>query len=95
GAVADNRISKMEFEQLDKVYRPKVHGAQVVHQAVADAGITLDMFVLCSSGGSMYGIYGQYNYCAANVAVEALAEKWSRAGERALCIGWGHLSGAT
>ncbi|OQS16150.1 polyketide synthase [Nocardia donostiensis] len=95
GAVADNRVSKMEPEQLDTVYRPKVHGAQVVHQAVADAGITLDMFVLCSSGGSMYGIYGQYNYCAANVAVEALAEKWSRAGERALCIGWGHLSGAT
>ncbi|MBF6434848.1 type I polyketide synthase [Nocardia cyriacigeorgica] len=95
GAVADNRISKMEYEQLDRVYRPKVHGAQVVHRAVADAGITLDMFVLCSSGGSMYGIYGQYNYCAANVAVESLAEKWSRAGERALCIGWGHLSGAT
>ncbi|MFE3445793.1 type I polyketide synthase [Nocardia sp. NPDC059180] len=95
GAVADNRISKMEPEQLDKVYRPKVHGAQVVHQAVADACIALDMFVLCSSGGSMYGIYGQYNYCAANVAVESLAEKWSRAGERALCIGWGHLSGAT
>ncbi|WP_280232917.1 type I polyketide synthase [Nocardia cyriacigeorgica] len=95
GAVADNRISKMEPEQLDRVYRPKVHGAQVVHRAVAEADIALDMFVLCSSGGSMYGIYGQYNYCAANVAVEALAETWSRAGERALCIGWGHLSGAT
>ncbi|WP_067895705.1 type I polyketide synthase [Nocardia vaccinii] len=95
GAVADNRIALMERDQLDRVYRPKVHGAQVVHQAVADAGITLDMFVLCSSGGSMYGIYGQYNYCAANVAVESLAEKWSRAGERALCVGWGHLSGAT
>lgn len=95
GAVADNRLGKMEFDELDRVYRPKVHGAQVVHQAVADAGITLDMFVLCSSGGSMYGIYGQYNYCAANVAVEALAEQWTRAGERALCVGWGHLSGAT
>ncbi|MFB7873797.1 type I polyketide synthase [Nocardia sp. NPDC056064] len=95
GAVADNRLAKMEFGELDRVYRPKVHGAQIVHAAVADAGITLDMFVLCSSGGSMYGIYGQYNYCAANVAVEALAEQWARAGERALCVGWGHLSGAT
>ncbi|GEM31393.1 putative polyketide synthase [Nocardia neocaledoniensis NBRC 108232] len=95
GAVADNRIGAMSFDELDRVYRPKVHGARIVHQAVADAGITLDMFVLCSSGGSMYGIYGQYNYCAANVAVEALAEQWSRAGERALCVGWGHLSGAT
>ncbi|MGW4092492.1 type I polyketide synthase [Nocardia sp. NPDC004750] len=95
GAVADNRLDAMRFEELDKVYRPKVHGARVLHRAVADAGIGLDMFVLCSSGGSMYGIYGQYNYCAANVAVESLAEEWSRAGERALCVGWGHLSGAT
>ncbi|MBB5917455.1 acyl transferase domain-containing protein/NADPH:quinone reductase-like Zn-dependent oxidoreductase/NADP-dependent 3-hydroxy acid dehydrogenase YdfG/acyl carrier protein [Nocardia transvalensis] len=95
GAVADNRISKMEFDQLDRVYRPKVHGARIVHDAVAAAGIELDMFVLCSSGGTMYGIYGQYSYCSANMAVEQLAEQWSRAGERALCIGWGHLSGAT
>ncbi|MFC6010851.1 type I polyketide synthase [Nocardia lasii] len=95
GAVSDNRLAKMEFDQLDRVYRPKVHGAQVIHQAVADAGITLDMFVLCSSGGSMYGIYGQYNYCAANLAVETMARRWTAAGERALCIGWGHLSGAS
>ncbi|PXX71337.1 acyl transferase domain-containing protein [Nocardia tenerifensis] len=95
GSVADNRIELMEHEQLAKVYRPKVHGARALHRAVTEAGITLDMFVLYSSGGSMYGIYGQYNYCAANVAVEALAEEWARAGERALCVGWGHLSGAT
>ncbi|WP_329409749.1 SDR family NAD(P)-dependent oxidoreductase [Nocardia vinacea] len=95
GSVADNRLEQMEHEQLAKVYLPKVHGARALHRAVTEAGIRLDMFVLYSSGGSMYGIYGQYNYCAANVAVEALAEAWSRAGERALCIGWGHLSGAT
>ncbi|MFC3960589.1 type I polyketide synthase [Nocardia jiangsuensis] len=95
GSVADNRLAAMTYRELDIVYRPKVHGARVLHQAVADAGITLDMFVLCSSGGSMYGIYGQYNYCAANVAVETMAQEWARGGERALCIGWGHLSGAT
>ncbi|MBO0854964.1 MAG: SDR family NAD(P)-dependent oxidoreductase, partial [Nocardia sp.] len=94
GAVADNNLAKMELAQLDRVYRPKVHGAQIVHRAVHDAGIALDMFVLCSSGGSMYGIYGQFSYCAANIAVESLAERWARAGERALCVGWGHLSGA-
>ncbi|WP_227981526.1 type I polyketide synthase [Nocardia spumae] len=94
GAVADNNLAKMEIGQLEQVYRPKVLGAQIVHAAVADAGITLDMFVLCSSGGSMYGIYGQYSYCAANIAVESLAVRWSQAGERALCVGWGHLSGA-
>ncbi|GAA5057426.1 type I polyketide synthase [Nocardia callitridis] len=95
GSVADNRLAAMTFEELDVVYRPKVHGARVLHQAVADAAISLDMFVLCSSGGSMYGIYGQYNYCAANIAVETMAQEWARAGERALCVGWGHLSGAS
>ncbi|MEV0359105.1 SDR family NAD(P)-dependent oxidoreductase [Nocardia sp. NPDC050697] len=95
GSVADNRLAAMTYRELDIVYRPKVHGARVLHRAVAEAGITLDMFVLCSSGGSMYGIYGQYNYCAANVAVETMAQEWARGGERALCIGWGHLSGAT
>ncbi|MCC3312601.1 type I polyketide synthase [Nocardia africana] len=94
GAVADNNLAKMELGQLEQVYLPKVLGAQIVHRAVADAGIDLDMFVLCSSGGSMYGIYGQYSYCAANVAVESLALRWAQAGERALCVGWGHLSGA-
>ncbi|OXR41482.1 Phthiocerol synthesis polyketide synthase type I PpsC [Nocardia cerradoensis] len=94
GAVADNNLAKMELGQLEQVYLPKVLGAQIVHRAVAEAGIDLDMFVLCSSGGSMYGIYGQYSYCAANVAVESLALRWSAAGERALCVGWGHLSGA-
>ncbi|MBF6213302.1 type I polyketide synthase [Nocardia puris] len=95
GAVADNRIAEMDLDQLTKVYRPKVHGALALRRAVAEAGIDLDLFVLYSSGGSMFGIFGQYNYSAANVAVEALAERWSREGLRTVCIGWGHMSGAT
>ncbi|MBH0778410.1 type I polyketide synthase [Nocardia bovistercoris] len=95
GAVADSRIEEMDLDQLTRVYRPKVHGARVLRRAVADADIELDMFVLYSSGGSMFGIFGQYNYSAANLAVEALAEQWSREGLRTVCIGWGHMSGAT
>ncbi|MEV0292234.1 SDR family NAD(P)-dependent oxidoreductase [Nocardia sp. NPDC050710] len=95
GAVSDNRVALMDIDQLTKVYRPKVHGARVLRRAVTEAGIRLDMFVLYSSGGSMFGIFGQYNYCAANVAVEALAEEWARAGDRVVCVGWGHMSGAT
>ncbi|MGW0177994.1 type I polyketide synthase [Nocardia sp. NPDC003345] len=95
GAVADNRVEHMDAGQLSRVYRSKVHGARVLHDAVTAAGADLDMFVLYSSGGSMFGIFGQYNYTAANLAVEALAEEWSRAGERVLCVGWGHMSGAS
>ncbi|NKY54665.1 type I polyketide synthase [Nocardia flavorosea] len=94
GAVADNRVEHMDAEQLARVYRSKVHGARILHDAVTGAGARPDMFVLYSSGGSMFGIFGQYNYTAANLAVEALAEEWSRAGERVLCVGWGHMSGA-
>ncbi|NUP27210.1 MAG: SDR family NAD(P)-dependent oxidoreductase [Nocardia sp.] len=94
GAVADNRVEHMDREQLARVYRSKVHGARIVHDAVLATGARPDMFVLYSSGGSMFGIFGQYNYTAANLAVEALAEEWSRAGERVLCVGWGHMSGA-
>ncbi|MEV0366079.1 type I polyketide synthase [Nocardia fusca] len=95
GAVADNRVEQMDEEQLARVYRSKAHGARVLHDAVRAAGAEPDMFVLYSSGGAMFGIFGQYNYTAANLAVEALAEEWSRAGERVLCVGWGHMSGAT
>ncbi|MEV6280015.1 SDR family NAD(P)-dependent oxidoreductase [Nocardia sp. NPDC051832] len=95
GTVADNRVAAMDLDQLSRVYRPKVDGARALRAAVRAADIELDMFVLYSSGGSMFGIFGQYNYCAANVAVEALAEQWSREGDRVLCVGWGHMSGAT
>ncbi|MEC3919766.1 type I polyketide synthase [Nocardia sp. CDC160] len=95
GAVSDNRIADMDLDQLTRVYRPKVDGARNLHRAVTQAGIRLDVFVLYSSGGSMFGIFGQYNYCAANVAVEALAERWARTGVPVTCIGWGHMSGTS
>ncbi|WP_433574764.1 type I polyketide synthase [Nocardia brasiliensis] len=95
GSVADNRLPAMDFDQVAQVYRPKVHGAKALHRAVTEAGIRPDMFVLYSSGGSMFGLVGQYNYTAANVAVEALAEQWARAGVPILCVGWGHMSGAS
>ncbi|MEV3962545.1 SDR family NAD(P)-dependent oxidoreductase [Nocardia sp. NPDC050193] len=93
GAVADNRVEQLDEEQLARVYRSKVHGARILHDTVRATGAEPDMFVLYSSGGAMFGIFGQYNYTAANLAVEALAEEWSRAGERVLCVGWGHMSG--
>lgn len=95
GAVADNRVELMTMDELTRVYRSKTYGARVLHDAITAAGIEPDMFVLYSSGGSMFGIFGQYNYTAANLAVEALAEEWSRAGEKVLAVGWGHMSGAT
>ncbi|MFB7876524.1 SDR family NAD(P)-dependent oxidoreductase [Nocardia sp. NPDC056064] len=95
GAVADNRIGLMDLDELTRVYRPKAQGARMLHRAVSNAGIELDMFVLYSAADSMFGLGGRYNHSAADLAVEALAEQWARAGERVLCVSWGHLSGAT
>ncbi|WP_324192085.1 type I polyketide synthase [Nocardia puris] len=93
GAVADRRVADLDLDALERVYRPKVEGARALHAAVTGAGISLDQFVLYSSGGSMFGIFGQYNYNAANAAIQAFAEALHRRGHRVTCIGWGHMAG--
>jgi acyl transferase domain-containing protein/NADPH:quinone reductase-like Zn-dependent oxidoreductase/acyl carrier protein len=93
GEVDDNRIAAMDFDSIARVYRPKAHGARALRDAVLAAGIELDQFVFYSSAGSMFGIAGQYNYTAANLAVQAYAEAITRSGGVALSVGWGHLAG--
>ncbi len=93
GAVHDQRVPDVELDALKRVYESKVGGARALWSAVSAAGITLDHFVLFSSGGSLIGILGQYSYIAANTAVQALAETIVRQGQPVTCIGWGHMSG--
>jgi NADP-dependent 3-hydroxy acid dehydrogenase YdfG/acyl carrier protein len=93
GAVEDQRVADLEFNALKRVYESKVEGARALWSAVTAAGIALDQFVFYSSGGSMFGIFGQYSYTAANLAVQSLTETIVRHGQPATCIGWGHMSG--
>ncbi len=93
GAVADQRVPNLELDALKRVYESKVEGARALWSAVSAAGIALDQFVFYSSGGSMLGIFGQYSYAAANLAVQSLAEIIVRQGQPATCIGWGHMTG--
>lgn len=93
GAVADQRVAELNLDVLKRVYEAKVEGARALWAAVAAAGIRLDQFVFYSSAGSMFGVFGQYNYTAANFAVQALTETIVRQGQPAICIGWGHMAG--
>jgi NAD(P)-dependent dehydrogenase (short-subunit alcohol dehydrogenase family) len=93
GAVADQMVSDLELDVLKRVYEAKVQGARALWSAVTAAEIRLDQFVFYSSGGSMLGLFGQYNYTAANLALQSLTETIVRHGQPAICIGWGHMSG--
>lgn len=94
GAIADQRIADMDLADLKRVYDVKVGGGRALWSAVNAAGISLDQFVFYSSSGAMLGLLGQYSYAAANVAVQALTESIAHQGQPAICIGWGHMSGA-
>ena len=93
GAVADQRVPDLELEALKRVYESKVDGARALWSAISAAQIALDHLVFYSSGGSLLGIFGQYSYIAANMAVQALTETIVRQGQPATCIAWGRMSG--
>ncbi|GAB4583711.1 type I polyketide synthase [Nocardia sp. IFM 10818] len=99
GIVDDRRIADMDRDGLAAVYRPKVEGARALRHALAAAGAELDMFVLFSSIAAIFGSVGQYSYAAANLAMQAIADRIARdriglaPGGKVLAVGWGHLAG--
>lgn len=73
--VVDNRLlSEVDDESLAAVLRPKVAGAQVLHELFP----RLDFFALFSSAGQLLGLPGQAGYAAANAVLDALARHWDR-----------------
>jgi myxalamid-type polyketide synthase MxaB len=79
-------------DRLAKVLGPKAVGAWNLH--VLLRGQALDFFVLFSSVSALVGNPGQANYAAANAFLDALARRRQSAGEPALSINWGALTGA-
>ncbi|WP_433593101.1 type I polyketide synthase [Nocardia sp. CA-145437] len=93
GTLDDKRVADMDRDSLAKVYRPKAEGVIALRHGLAAAGAELDMFVLFSSGSTIFGSIGQYAYTAANLALDATADLVVRDGGTALAVGWGHMSG--
>ncbi|MFB7717910.1 SDR family NAD(P)-dependent oxidoreductase [Nocardia sp. NPDC056100] len=93
GVVDDKRISVMDRDSLAAVYRPKIEGVRALRYGLDLANAELDLFVLFSSGSSIFAGIGQYSYTAANLALQSVADVVVREGGTALAVGWGHMSG--
>ncbi|KAF9871757.1 hypothetical protein CkaCkLH20_10691 [Colletotrichum karsti] len=70
----DNSTAEMTYEEWSGVVDPRVRGTWNVHQALLDAQVPLDFFVIFGSGGGHTGYYGQANYSAANTYLDAFVE---------------------
>ncbi|KAI3556710.1 polyketide synthase [Colletotrichum abscissum] len=70
----DNSTAEMTWEEWSGVVDPRVRGTWNVHEALLDANVPLDFFVIFGSGGGHTGYYGQANYSAANTYLDAFVE---------------------
>ncbi len=87
GALADATIENLGAEQIDRVFTPKIDGAWHLHELTRESD--LGAFVLYSSAAGILGGPGQGNYAAANVFLDALAQKRRAEGLAANSIAWG------
>ena len=90
GVLDDGVLVRQDRARFSKVLAPKVQGAWNLHVATRD--LTLDAFILFSSGASLLGSPGQGSYAAANAFLDALAHRRRAEGLSALSIHWGPWS---
>ncbi len=91
GVFEDRLLHAVDADLLERVCRPKAHGAWHLHTALAD--VELECFVLFSSLFALVGDSGLGAYIIANSALDALAEHRRRRGQTAHSIAWGPWSG--
>ncbi|RSM80772.1 3-ketoacyl-ACP reductase, partial [Amycolatopsis sp. WAC 01375] len=86
--VADNAlVAEVTAERMDTVLAPKADAAWHLHQLTRD--LDLAAFVLFSSAGGMVLAAGQANYAAANLFLDALAERRRAEGLPATALAFG------
>ncbi|WP_233587255.1 non-ribosomal peptide synthetase/type I polyketide synthase [Corallococcus sp. CA049B] len=88
GVLSDATLPNQSVEKLRQAYGAKVHGARNLREVFTPP----DFLVLFSSAAAVFGSVGQGSYAAANATLDALARKWSAAGERVLSVQWGAWS---
>jgi acyl transferase domain-containing protein/NADPH:quinone reductase-like Zn-dependent oxidoreductase/SAM-dependent methyltransferase len=87
GALDDASIGTMTWEQVTNVLAAKVDGALLLDELTRHD--PLDHFVLYASIAALLGSPGQANHVAANVFLDALAERRVALSLPALSIDWG------
>lgn len=91
GALADMPVSELDWESLDAVFRAKVYGTWLLHEATAYLP-ELRFFVGYSSAASVVGGATQANYAAANAFLDHLMVRRAAHGLPGLSINWGPWS---
>lgn len=87
GVLEDGVMQLRSPEAIERVFAPKVHGAQVLLQTLED--LDWQTLVLFSSTSVTLGPAGQADYVAANAYLNSLALQASGSGKRVLAINWG------
>ena len=87
GTLADGTVDSLTAEQVERVFASKAATAWNLHELTA--GHDLSAFILFSSAAGTLGAPGQANYAAANVFLDALAQKRQWEDLPATSISWG------
>ncbi|HEX8052620.1 MAG TPA: SDR family NAD(P)-dependent oxidoreductase [Thermoleophilaceae bacterium] len=93
GVLDDGVIESLTPEQVQRVLQPKVDAGLLLHELTL--GTDLAEFILFSSDSGTVGVPGQGNYAAANVFLDALAERRAAQGLAGKSLAWGLWSNAT
>ncbi|WP_143086414.1 type I polyketide synthase [Amycolatopsis saalfeldensis] len=93
GALDDSTVTALTAGQVDRVLRPKVDGAWILHELTRH--LDLAAFVLFSSVAGVLGTPGQGNYAAANAFLDAFAQHRHVAGLPATSLAWGYWRRST
>jgi len=84
--IDDGTVENLSGERLATVLAPKAEGAWNLHELTAPDDVEL---VLYSSAAGAFGGPGQGNYAAANVFLDALAQRRRAEGLAATSVAWG------
>jgi len=87
GVLRNDDVRTVTAEAIRDVCRPKIAGAWILHELTRD--LPLDLFVMFSSGASIWGSRGLVHYGAANQFLDALAHARRAAGLAATAVNWG------
>ncbi len=88
GALDDATIESLTPERFEPVFAAKLDAAWHLHELTRE--LDLSAFVCFSAGAGVLGAPGQGNYAAANVFLDALAERRRAEGLAATSIAWGY-----
>ncbi|MFF8643068.1 beta-ketoacyl synthase N-terminal-like domain-containing protein [Streptomyces sp. NPDC015345] len=87
-AARDLPLAELTWESLDAVFRTKVYGAWLLHEATAHLP-ELDFFLGCSTAGALLGAATQTGAGAGNAFLDHLMAQRAGAGLPATAVNWG------